>query len=74
MTPDTYYPEPRLAEACVLPSWDWSARDLPGGDQVFAFHPIDWQSYALSQALRTDKSTSSTVAHLLGVSVTFVDH
>jgi putative transposase len=60
-----YYPEPRLAEDCVLQSCDWIARYLPGGDKVFAFHTIDWQSYALAQTLRTDKRTSSTVAHLL---------
>ena len=60
-----YYPEPRLAADLVFQSCDWIARYLPGGDKVFAFHTIDWQSYDLSQTIRTDKSTPSAVAHLL---------
>jgi hypothetical protein len=60
-----YYPQPRLVEGVVFQSCDWIARYLPGGAKVFAFHTVDWQSYALSQTTHTDKSASSACAHLL---------
>jgi hypothetical protein len=60
-----YYPQPRVADEWVIQSCDWIARYLPGGDKVFAFHTVDWQSYDLSQTLRTDKNTHSAVEHLL---------
>ena len=63
--PAPYYPHPRQMTGLVLQSGDWIARYLPGGDKVFAFHTVDWQSYALHQTIRTDKSTPSACAHLL---------
>ena len=60
-----YYPHPRQLAGVVLQSCDWIARYLPGGDKVFAFHTVDWQSSALHQTIRTDKSTPSACAHLL---------
>ena len=60
-----YYPHPRLVAGVIFQSCDWIARYLPGGDKVFAFHTVDWQSYALHQTIRTDKSTASACAHLL---------
>lgn len=60
-----YYPHPRQLAGVVFQSCDWIARYLPGGDKVFAFHTVDWQSYALHQTIRTDKSTPSACAHLL---------
>jgi hypothetical protein len=60
-----YYPHPRHVEGVIFQSCDWIARYLPGGDKVFAFHTVDWQSYALRQTIRTDKSTASACAHLL---------
>jgi Winged helix-turn helix len=60
-----YYPQPRLVTGVVFQSCDWIARYLPGGVKVFAFHTVDWQSYALHQTIRTDKSTAAACAHLL---------
>jgi len=68
--PPPYYPHPRQLAGVVLQSCDWIARYLPGGDKVFAFHTVDWRSYALHQTLRTDKSTPSACAHLLESCVT----
>jgi hypothetical protein len=60
-----YYPQPRLVDGFIFQSCDWITRYLPGGAKVFAFHTVDWQSYALSQTIRTDKSTAAACAHLL---------
>jgi Homeodomain-like domain/Integrase core domain len=60
-----YYPQPRLVDGVSFQSCDWIARYLPGGDKVFAFHTVDWQSYALHQTIRTDKSTAAACTHLL---------
>ncbi len=60
-----YYLRPRPRAGVVFQSCDWIARYLPGGGKVLAFHTVDWQSYALHQTLRTDKSPPSACAHLL---------
>ena len=64
-TPPPYYPPPRAVADVSFQSCDWIARYLPGGEKVFAFHTVDWQSYALHQTIRTDKSTAAACAHLL---------
>jgi Integrase core domain len=64
-TQPPYYPHPRGVDGVIFQSCDWIARYLPGGDKVFAFHTVDWQSYALHQTIRTDKSAASACAHLL---------
>jgi hypothetical protein len=70
-----YYPQPRRVPGVSFQSCDWIARYLPGGEKVFAFHPVAWQSYALHQTIRTDKSTASACGHLLesGIAVGLPD-
>jgi putative transposase len=60
-----YFPQPTPTEHYALQARDWTARYLPGGVKVFAFHSIDVQSRAIKQTIARDKSVPTVRAHLL---------
>src|SRR5262245_9317085 len=44
---------------------DWIARYIEGGEKIFAFHTVDWQTRALTQTLKANKTVASVTAHAL---------
>jgi len=60
-----YYPHPRLTKDRALHVMDWTARYLEGGEKVFAFHTVDWQTRALRQTLQADKTVASATGHVV---------
>jgi hypothetical protein len=44
---------------------DWAARFLKGGEKLFAFHTVDFQTRALCQTIASDKTTQTACSHLL---------
>lgn len=62
---EPYYPAPNLKDDVVIFACDWTERYFTGGEKVFVFHTIDHRSHALTQTLRSDKSTASACQHLL---------
>lgn len=60
-----YYPWPTPGHQYVLQAMDWTARFLTGGRQVFAFHTLDVETYALHQTISTDKSLKTVERHAL---------
>jgi hypothetical protein len=63
--PDRYDPEPARPPQVVWHACDWLARYLHGGAKVFVFHTLDFQTRALAQTIRPDKTVASVRAHLL---------
>ena len=61
----SYFPQPTATTTYVVHAMDWTARYLPGGTKVFAFHTVDLQTRALHQTLRTDKTTATVREHAL---------
>lgn len=62
---EPYYPTPRIENLFVFHSMDWIARYLKGGEKLFAFHTIDFQTHDLAQTLACDKTTQTACSHLL---------
>jgi hypothetical protein len=62
---EPYYPSPRIDNSFVFHSMDWVARYLKGGEKLFAFHTIDFQTHDLAQTLACDKTTQTACSHLL---------
>jgi putative transposase len=62
-----YFPQPTPTASYVLQAMDWTARFLPGGTKVFAFHTLDLQTHALAQTLSIDKTTATVRQHALEV-------
>jgi len=60
-----YYPQPRLTKDRALDVMDWTARYIEGGEKVFVFHTVDWQTRALTQTIKTDKTVASAIGHVL---------
>lgn len=60
-----YYPQPRLTQNRVLHVMDWTARYIEGGEKVFAFHTLDWETRALTQTIKADKTVKSVTCHAL---------
>ncbi len=60
-----YYPELSLTTDVVLHLMDWIARYIQGGEKVFAFHTVDFETRALAQTISGDKSTLSLRHHAL---------
>jgi Integrase core domain len=60
-----YYPQPRVTPDRVLHVMDWIARYIEGGEKIFAFHTLDWQTRALTQTLKANKTVVSVTAHVL---------
>ena len=61
---DPYYPQPHRPEPWVLPSCDWIARYLEGGEKPYALHPLDAQTHALCQTISTAKTTAARRRHI----------
>ena len=59
-----YYPQP-VTQNRVLHAMDWIARYIEGGQKVFVFHTVDWQTRSLTQTLKPDKTVASVRAHAL---------
>lgn len=62
-----YYPWPTATAHYVVQAMDWTARYLPGGSKVYAFHSIDVQSRAIKQTIGADKRIATVRRHLLAV-------
>jgi hypothetical protein len=62
---EAYYPHPRLTKGRALHVMDWTARYIEGGEKVFAFHTVDWQTRSLTQTIKADKTVKSAVCHVL---------
>lgn len=60
-----YYPQPRLTKDRALHVMDWTARYIEGGEKVFAFHTVDWQTRSLTQTIKADKTVKSAAHHVL---------
>jgi hypothetical protein len=60
-----YYPQPRLTQDRVLHVMDWIARYLEGGEKLCAFHTVEWQTRALTQTLKANKTVARVTAHVL---------
>jgi transposase len=58
-------PQPTPAEDYGLHAGDWTARFLRGGCKVFAFHPLDLETYARQQTIGSDKSLAAVGQHAL---------
>jgi hypothetical protein len=63
--PPAYCPQPTPRAGYPIQQMDWTARYLPGGAKVFAFHSLDLTSRAMYQTLARDKSWPTARAHLL---------
>jgi transposase InsO family protein len=62
--PKVYYPQP-VAQPRVLHAMDWIARYIEGGQKVFVFHTVEWQTRSLTQPLKSDKTVARVRAHAL---------
>jgi hypothetical protein len=63
--PESYYPSPKIDNRFVVHSMDWVARFLKGGEKLFAFHTIEFQTRALAQTLASNKRGETACFHLV---------
>jgi transposase len=63
----SYYPAPQPEGGLVFHACDWIQRYLTGGEKVFAFHTVDWETHALWQSVGQDKTTQTVLRQALEV-------